>query len=66
MDDPLRVPRRMFFVPRDLQILRSSLIITGLFEDAARFRCARASSRFSFLIDRAAMVHEKELHGKAF
>jgi hypothetical protein len=49
-----------------LQIQRSSLIITGLFEDAARFRCARFSSGFSFLSDRAAIVDEKEWHGKAF
>jgi hypothetical protein len=37
-----------------------------LFEDVVRFRCAGSSSGFNFLIDRAAIVHEKELHGKAF
>jgi hypothetical protein len=50
----------------DLQIPRSSLIITGLFADffaivqsgdAARFRCKGSCSSFNFSGDRPAIVH---------
>jgi hypothetical protein len=50
----------------DLQIPRSSLIITGLFVDffaivqsvdAARFRCNGSCSSFNFSADRPGIVH---------
>ena len=50
----------------DLQIPRSSLIITVLFRDAARFRCGGSCFDFIFFVDRKPIVHPKELHGKAF
>src|SRR6266849_2831862 len=43
----------------DLQILRSSLIITSLFGDAARFRCGDSSFKFIFTIDRIAIRNKR-------
>ena len=40
------------FSRSDLQILRSSLIIIGLFGDAARFRCGNSCSKFVCSVDR--------------
>jgi hypothetical protein len=47
----------------DLQIARSSLIITVLFVDAARFCCKGSCTNSNFSLDRAAIVQQKELHG---
>jgi hypothetical protein len=50
-----------------LQILRASLIITGLLGDATRFRCNSSGTNFIFSVDRSLIAHQlKELHGKAF
>jgi len=45
-----------WFSSTDLQILRDSLIITGLFGDAARFRCRCSCSEFIFTFDRIVIV----------
>jgi hypothetical protein len=56
----------MSYESLDLQIPCASLIITSLFGDAVRFRCNSSCSNSIFSVDRAAVVHQKELHGKAF
>jgi hypothetical protein len=42
-------PRALKFLQSDLQIIRTSLIITSLFGDAARFRCGNPNLSFIFL-----------------
>ncbi|PYU75445.1 MAG: hypothetical protein DMG49_03115 [Acidobacteria bacterium] len=44
------------FFRAHLQILRSSLIITGLFGGLAHFRCGNSFSKFIFSADRMAIV----------
>jgi hypothetical protein len=58
-----RGAKSVWFSVCDLQIPRSSLIITVLFVDAARFCCKGSCTNSNFSLDRAAIVQQKELHG---
>jgi len=53
-----RVPRKPTSTcwRSDLQILKSSLIITNLFGDAARFCCGDSCFEFSLTVDRILIV----------